>query len=55
MAKVTTPRNIKKPLLIYRNQVKVNHPTGTWVGVNFTEELKSVEKYGYKIEPIQGI
>ena len=25
------------------------------VGVYFSEELKAVEKYGYKIEPIQGI
>ena len=55
LAKITTPPNIKIPLLIYRHVGKVIHPTGTWVGVYFSEELKAVQKYGYKIELIKGI
>ena len=28
---------------------------GSWVGVYYSEELKAVSKYGYKIEIIKGV
>ena len=55
LAKITSPPNIKIPLLIHRYEGKVIHPTGTWVGVYFSEELKAMQKHGYKIELIKGI
>lgn len=29
-------------------------PTGKWIGVYFSEELKAVKPYGYKINLIRG-
>ena len=56
LVKVTWPKNIVNPLLPYRNNSKgdVLYPTGEWYGIYFSEELKSVIKYDYKFEFIQG-
>ena len=37
-AKFTAPKGIKNPVLIFRHDGKTIHPTGTWVGVYFSEE-----------------
>ena len=47
---ITCPDNIKVPLLIHREEGKVIHPVGTWKGIYFSEELKAVINYGYKVE-----
>jgi len=54
IAKFTTPKNILKPLLRYKHEGKTIFPTGTWTGVHFSEELKAVQKYGYKLTLING-
>jgi len=54
LAEVTTPKNILKPLLPYKHNGKTIFPTGTWIGVYFTEELLAVQDYGYKINLING-
>ena len=50
---VTCPSNIKYPLLIHNYKGRIIHPTGTWKGVYFSEELKEVVKYGYIITVIK--
>lgn len=52
LAEITTPRDILKPLLPYKYQGKTIYPTGNWIGVYFSEELKAIEGYGYKINLI---
>ena len=47
---VECPTNIKYPLLIHNVNGKIVHPTGRWSGTYFSEELKAVCKYGYKIK-----
>lgn len=55
LAEVTTPDNILRPLLPYRNEDgKTIFPTGTWKAVYFSEELKAVAKLGYKVKLISG-
>lgn len=52
-AKITAPKNIEIPLLPFKIFNETVHPLGSWIGIYFTEELKAVEKYGYKIELIK--
>lgn len=47
---VETPKGMTIPLLIYNDNGKTIHPTGKWKGVYFSEEIKAVIKYGYKVE-----
>jgi hypothetical protein len=54
LAEITTPKNLLKPLLPYKHEGKTIFPTGTWIGVYFSEELKAVQKYGYKLTLING-
>jgi len=54
LAEITTPINIDIPLLPYKHEGKTIFPTGTWIGVYFSEELKEVNKHGYKITLIKG-
>ena len=55
LVKVYCPVTIKKPILPFRYKNKTIFPTGSWVGVYYSEELKAVSKYGYKIEIIKGV
>jgi hypothetical protein len=52
-AKITTPKDLKYPLLAYKHNFETIHPSGSWVGVYFSEELKMVAKYGYQIEIVK--
>ena len=52
-ARITTPNNIEIQLLPYKIDNETIHPIGSWIGVYFTEELKIIAKYGYKIELIK--
>jgi len=52
-AKIVTPDNLVVPLLPFKVNNETLHPMGSWIGVYFSEELKAVEKYGYKIELIK--
>ena len=54
LAEITTPKNILKPLLPYKHEGKLIYPTGTWLGVYFSEELKAVQNRGYKITLLNG-
>ena len=52
---IKVPRNIKMPLLPFRlENGNVIYPKGQWTGTYFSEELKTVQKYGYKVIPLQG-
>lgn len=50
---VTCPDNIKICLLPRKLKGKTLHTKGTWRGVYFSEELKAVVSYGYKIEIVK--
>jgi hypothetical protein len=52
-AKITAPNNLEIPLLPFKLFNETIHPLGSWIGIYFTEELKAVAKYGYKIELIK--
>jgi hypothetical protein len=54
LAEIYCPKDIKIPLLPFRYKNKTIFPTGKWIGVYFSEELKAVTKYGYKIKLIKG-
>jgi len=51
---VTCPKNIKIPVLPHKYNGKTIYPTGSWVGVYFSEELKAVVKLGYTFRYIKG-
>ncbi len=52
---IKAPKNIKMPLLPFKLDTgNVIYPTGKWTGTYFSEELKTVMKYGYKVIPLQG-
>ena len=52
---IKAPKNIKMPLLPFRlKNGNVIYPTGQWIGTYFSEELKTVMNYGYKVIPLQG-
>lgn len=52
-AVITSPDNIKIPLLPFKHNGKIIHPIGTWKGTYFSEELKAAVEYGYKVEVIK--
>jgi hypothetical protein len=54
LVKVTCPKTITRPMLPYKNEGKTIFPTGTWLGVYFSEELKVMVNLGYKIKLING-
>jgi hypothetical protein len=54
LVEVTCPKGIKIPLLPYNDGFKLIYPTGKWIGVYFSEELKDVVKHGYKIKMLCG-
>jgi len=53
-AKITTPKNIKYPLLPFKEKGKLIFPKGSWTGWYCSPELKKAEEIGYKIEIIYG-
>ncbi|KAF3951624.1 hypothetical protein CMV_022749 [Castanea mollissima] len=54
-AYVECPKTIKKPFLPYRNKENtLIFPTGVFVGVYFSEELKYARDIGYTVIPISG-
>jgi hypothetical protein len=54
LAEIECPKNIKIPLLPHKYQDRTIYPTGKWIGVYFSEELKAVLPHGYKINLIKG-
>ena len=54
LAEIYCPQDIKIPLLPFKYKGKTIYPTGRWIGIYFSEELKEVIKYGYKIRLING-
>jgi len=44
-----------KPVLPFHQDGKTIYPVGTWTDTYFSEELKAVQKLGYKITLIKGI
>jgi DNA polymerase type B, organellar and viral len=52
-AKITTPENLTIPLLPHKIDNETLHPLGSWIGIYFSEELKTIVKYGYKVELIK--
>lgn len=52
-ARITTPKDIPIPLLPFKVENETLHPLGSWISVYFTEELKTIVKYGYKVELIK--
>jgi hypothetical protein len=54
LVQVYCPKNILKPMLPYKHEGKTIFPTGYWIGIYFSEELKAVQILGYKITLIKG-
>jgi hypothetical protein len=54
LAQINSPKNMLKPVLPYKHLGKTIYPTGCWIGIYFSEELKAVQKLGYKITLIKG-
>lgn len=52
-AKITSPENLTIPLLPFKVDNETLHPLGSWIGLYFTEELKTIVKYGYKVDLIK--
>nr|AFD29780.1 DNA polymerase [Silene vulgaris] len=55
-AHIECPKDIKRPFLPYKDPETdtLIFPTGRWVGVYYSEELKLAKKLNYKIRPFQG-
>lgn len=51
---ITTPKKLIYPLLSCKKEGLTIHPTGRFIGVYFSEELKAVQAQGYKIKLIEG-
>ena len=49
-AKIVVPNNTLIPLLPFKYKGMTIHPTGSWIGIYFSEELKAVAKLGYQIQ-----
>lgn len=47
---ITCPKDINIPLLLHNHEGKNIHPTGTWKGTYFSEELKAAVEHGYTVE-----
>jgi hypothetical protein len=54
LAQVHCPKNMVRPVLPYKHEGKTIYPTGCWIGIYLSEELKAVEKLGYEITLIKG-
>ena len=54
LAEIESPKDIVRPLLLKKYKGETIHPTGKWIDVYFSEELKAVSKHGYKITLIKG-
>ena len=52
--RVTTPKNILKPILPFKYEGKTIFPIGNWTATYFSEEIKEAMKLGYKFEFIEG-
>jgi hypothetical protein len=44
LAQINCPKNMLKPVLPYKHLGKTIYPTGCWIGIYFSEELKAVQK-----------
>jgi len=53
--RVTSPENIKVPLLLRRINNKSIAGTGTWIGSYYSAELREAISIGYRVEPIEAI
>lgn len=54
-AYIVCPKDIKKPVLPYKDRDgTLVYPTGKFVGVYFSEELKYARSIGYEVVPISG-
>jgi len=51
--RIITPDDIPIPLLPFKVDNETLHPLGSWIGIYFSEELKTIVKYGYKVELIK--
>jgi hypothetical protein len=51
---IVCPTNMLRPVLPFHHEGKTIYPVGSWTGTYFSEELKAVEKLGYKISLIKG-
>jgi hypothetical protein len=51
---ITKPKGLIYPLLPYRKDGLINHPTGKFTGIYFSEELKAIKAQGYKVKLIEG-
>lgn len=55
MAYVTCPDTLDKPFLPYRSKNEtLIFPTGKWIGVYYSEELKYARSLGYTVHPLYG-
>lgn len=54
LAEINCPDSIMKPMLPYRYEYNTIYPTGSWIGVYFSEELKAVQALGYQITLLKG-
>ena len=54
LAEIYCPKHVK-PMLPYKYEGKTIYPTGRWIGVYFSEELKAMVELGYNITPIRGL
>jgi hypothetical protein len=52
LVEVECPPHVK-PVLPVKFEGKTIHPTGKWIGTYFSEELKAVQKLGYKFRIIK--
>nr|YP_010697788.1 hypothetical protein P1R16_mgp08 [Porodaedalea niemelaei]WCF76684.1 hypothetical protein [Porodaedalea niemelaei] len=52
--KVTSPKDIKHPLLPYKINESTVYGTGTWEGRYYSEELKNAAKFGSQYEILAG-
>lgn len=53
-AYVECPSTIDRPFLPYKENEVLRFPTGKWVGIYFSEELKLAKSVGYTIIPLRG-
>jgi hypothetical protein len=54
LIQVYSPESQLKPILLYKHEGRTIYPTGHWIGVYFSEELKAVQNLGYKFTLIKG-
>lgn len=54
LVQVYCPENMIRPVLPYKYLDKTIYPTGHWIGVYFSEELKAIEHLGYTFTLLKG-